>query len=59
MRSGNPSLGDAEIALLFQRADVNANGTVDFNEFVDFVYSEHLDLRGSPTKSGSGRNWRP
>jgi len=40
LRRGNPSLSDKELWVLYQACDKNQDGTVDFSEFIEFIYSE-------------------
>lgn len=39
LRRGDPDFTDEEIEALFNGADKNGNGVVEFDEFVDFIHS--------------------
>mmetsp|Transcript_14712 Transcript_14712/g.26021 ORF Transcript_14712/g.26021 Transcript_14712/m.26021 type:complete len:243 (-) Transcript_14712:82-810(-) len=43
---GNPDMTDDELTSLFEAADSNGNGTIEFTEFLWFLY-------GSPSKAGA------
>jgi len=50
LRRGDPSMTDFQIRALFEACDEDHNGTIDFQEFVHFVYSppEVQDAKAPP-----------
>lgn len=48
LRQGNPDLEDKALSQLFKRIDKDGNGTVDFDEFVAYLYSSPPNYEKAP-----------
>lgn len=58
IRSGNPAIPESQIEALFDLADPNDDGFVNFDEFVDFLTSAKGKSPSRPS-SRVGRSSRP
>lgn len=45
---GNPDITDAEVNKLFKQVDRNNDGSIDFDEFVDFIFDMETPLERAP-----------
>lgn len=55
LRKGNPAMTDKELKLLFDAADSNGNGTIEFTEFLWFLYGgKENSAKGAPAKRQPG-----
>jgi len=45
---GNPTITDAEVAKLFKKVDTNNDGTIDFDEFIDFLHDAASPVQPAP-----------
>lgn len=51
---GNPGISDAEVAKLFREVDRNNDGTIDFDEFVDFLHDTSMPFQPAPVEVKTG-----
>ena len=58
MAEGEPASSEAQVAVIFGRADLNRNGRIDFNEFLRFhatyISVQLVDLRQAKAKGKGG-----
>lgn len=47
LKKGNPNMTDRQIAGMFHKIDKDGNGSVNFDEFVDYLFSGHATNRTS------------
>jgi Ca2+-binding EF-hand superfamily protein len=48
LKKGNPDLSDEQIQKLYKAIDKNGDGSVDFEEFVDYIYQVHHTVVAAP-----------
>jgi len=48
LTAGNPDVTDAEVARLFRMVDRNRDGSIDFDEFVDFIFDQEIPFEPTP-----------
>lgn len=53
LRRGNPRIKEKDIDLLFQKADLDGNGRICFDEFVSFIFNSSACSDASPMISPS------
>eukprot|EP00927_Polykrikos_kofoidii_P028222 TRINITY_DN24679_c0_g1_i1.p1 TRINITY_DN24679_c0_g1~~TRINITY_DN24679_c0_g1_i1.p1 ORF type:complete len:211 (-),score=35.97 TRINITY_DN24679_c0_g1_i1:224-856(-) len=51
LRKGNPEMSDQELAILFDNIDTNGDGKINFDEFVEYIFSKSGEKREDETKS--------
>jgi hypothetical protein len=51
LRKGNPDMSDKELQMLFDSADSNKNGTIEFTEFLWFLYGGQEKAMGEAATS--------
>jgi len=55
LRRGNPDMTDRELRILYDNVDKNHDGKVDFDEFVDFIFSTTGEERETRRTRGPER----
>merc|ERR1719362_2065110 len=45
LKKGNPNMSYSELQMLFDGVDKNHDGKIDFDEFVDFIFSKTGETR--------------
>eukprot|EP00930_Biecheleria_cincta_P026339 TRINITY_DN18581_c0_g1_i1.p1 TRINITY_DN18581_c0_g1~~TRINITY_DN18581_c0_g1_i1.p1 ORF type:complete len:447 (+),score=92.30 TRINITY_DN18581_c0_g1_i1:96-1436(+) len=59
LRKGNPLMPEAEIQALFTHVDKDSSGTVEFEEFVDYIFGQEAKKNLLPPTKDSNKARRP
>lgn len=49
LNRGQPGMGDHDMRILFKHVDRDRSGLIEFDEFVDFIFSSALEDPGAPS----------